>query len=84
MLDWKAIAEAKVHPVQLHILKVLGRGKGKERSPNMLAMETGEPLGNVSYHMNALKKAGLVAVVRTAPRRGAVEHFYKVTKKARK
>lgn len=36
-------------------------------------------LGMASYHVRELLKAGLVELVRTEPRRGAVAHFYSVT-----
>jgi len=39
----------------------------------------GERLGNVSYHVRILRELGLVELVRTEPRRGALEHFYRAT-----
>lgn len=46
-------------------------------SPSELAGELDEPIGNVSYHMRTLAELGMVELVRTEPRRGAVEHYYK-------
>ena len=46
-------------------------------SPSELADELDEPIGNVSYHMRTLADLGMVELVRTEPRRGAVEHYYK-------
>ena len=46
-------------------------------SPSELAGELDEPIGNVSYHMRTLADLGMVELVRTEPRRGAVEHYYK-------
>jgi DNA-binding transcriptional ArsR family regulator len=46
-------------------------------SPSELADELEEPIGNVSYHMRTLADLGMVELVRTEPRRGAVEHYYK-------
>ena len=41
------------------------------------------PLGNVSYHVRQLVEAGLLEGAGTTPRRGALEHFYRVTPKGR-
>ena len=49
------------------------------RAPNELAKETGEPLGNVSYHVRLLADLECVELVKTEPRRGAVEHYYQAT-----
>ncbi len=46
-------------------------------SPSELAGELDEPIGNVSYHMRTLADLGMVELVRTEPRRGAVEHYYR-------
>jgi hypothetical protein len=48
----------------------------KVASPSELADELDEPLGNVSYHMRFLADLKMVKLVRTEPRRGAVEHYY--------
>lgn len=47
-------------------------------SPVQLAKLLDEGLSQVSYHMNVLRDTGCVKLVRTEPRRGAVEHFYKL------
>jgi hypothetical protein len=36
----------------------------------------GASLSNVSYHVRQLAKAGLIELVATRPRRGALEHYY--------
>ena len=51
-------------------------------SPSGLAPLIGEPLGNTSYHVRILAGKGLLELVRTEPRRGALEHFYRVPKGA--
>jgi hypothetical protein len=51
-------------------------------SPNQLSQELGEPLGNVSYHVKTLLEYDCVELVKTEPRRGAVEHFYRATERA--
>jgi DNA-binding transcriptional ArsR family regulator len=71
------IAKALSHPLRLAILRTI-RDRRKV-SPSEFAGETGEPLGNVSYHVQALARAGVLEVVDTAKRRGALEHYYAVT-----
>ncbi|HEX4304542.1 MAG TPA: hypothetical protein VHZ54_00760, partial [Solirubrobacterales bacterium] len=44
--------------------------------------ELDEPLGNVSYHVKTLLEYDCVELVKTEPRRGAVEHFYRATERA--
>jgi hypothetical protein len=45
-------------------------------SPSELPDALGEPLGNVSYHVRILRELDCIELVRTEPRRGALEHFY--------
>lgn len=45
--------------------------------PKDLAEKLGTPLPNVSYHVKILREAGLIELARTEPRRGALAHFYK-------
>lgn len=75
-------ARARAHPLRVRILELLAAGE--VRSPNEIAISTGEPLGNVSYHVKRLVCLGMVELESTAPRRGAVEHFYRLTPAARK
>ena len=42
-------------------------------------MELGAPLGVVSYHVRMLRDYDCVELVRTEPRRGALQHFYRAT-----
>ena len=73
MVD-RRLAKALSHPLRTHILAILNE---RVASPNMIATELGEPLGNVSYHVKTLAQLECVELVRTEPRRGAIEHFYK-------
>lgn len=52
-------------------------------SPSEIAEELGAPLGNVSYHVRYLERVGLLKLVKTRPRRGAVEHYYKTAGRLR-
>jgi DNA-binding transcriptional ArsR family regulator len=67
------IMKALSHPLRVRMLTLLNQ---KVSSPSELAQELGEPLGNVSYHMRFLADLKMVKLVRTEPRRGAVEHYY--------
>jgi DNA-binding transcriptional ArsR family regulator len=73
------LAKALAHPLRVAILTSLQRGIS---SPNQLAQELNEPLGNVSYHVKTLLEYDCVELVKTEPRRGAVEHFYRATERA--
>jgi DNA-binding transcriptional ArsR family regulator len=86
LLDYQRIAEAFVHPLKLRILalmaeppppRVVSQGVPEPGwSPNSLYVALGEPLGNVSYHVRQLEKAGLIGLVAVKQRRGALEHYY--------
>jgi DNA-binding transcriptional ArsR family regulator len=67
------IMKALSHPLRVRMLTLLNQ---KVSSPSELAHELDEPLGNVSYHMRFLADLKMVKLVRTEPRRGAVEHYY--------
>jgi DNA-binding transcriptional ArsR family regulator len=69
------LARVLSHPLRPTILRLLtDRG---EASPTQLATELGVPLGTLSYHIRLLRDTGWIEQVRTVPRRGAVEHFYR-------
>jgi DNA-binding transcriptional ArsR family regulator len=67
------IAKAYGHPLRIHIL---GKLDNRVASPSELATELGAPLTHVSYHVRQLAGLGLIKLVKTTPRRGAVEHHY--------
>jgi DNA-binding transcriptional ArsR family regulator len=67
------IMKALSHPLRVRMLTLLNQ---KVSSPSEIAEELDEPLGNVSYHMRFLADLKMVKLVRTEPRRGAVEHYY--------
>jgi DNA-binding transcriptional ArsR family regulator len=70
------IAKALAHPLRARILQRLGE---RIASPGDLAVELGAPLGVVSYHVRMLRDYDSVELVRTEPRRGALQHFYRAT-----
>jgi DNA-binding transcriptional ArsR family regulator len=68
--------KALTHPLRVKALKVLTQ---RTASPSELSYELEEPLGNVSYHVKTLLEYDCVKLVKTEPRRGAVEHYYRAT-----
>ena len=71
--------KALSHPLRLRILEELHAGVA---SPSELAQHLGQPLHNVSYHVRALARLEMIELVRTEPRRGALEHFYRAIDRA--
>lgn len=72
-----AVISALGHPLRREILKRLATNSNGGVSPSELAEELHEKLPNLSYHMRILVKSGALKLVKTRPRRGAIEHFYK-------
>jgi DNA-binding transcriptional ArsR family regulator len=70
----ESLLRAISHPLRHRLLGMLD---GRIASPNELARELGLPLGRVSYHIRLLNDLGAIELVRTEPRRGALEHFYR-------
>lgn len=70
------LVKALGHPLRVQLLTILN---ARVASPNELSKETGEPLGNVSYHIRLLANLECIELVSTVPRRGAVEHYYRAT-----
>jgi hypothetical protein len=68
------------HSIQIEALTILTE---QVASPKQVAIKlklTAAKAGYVSGHIKELEKRGLVELVRTEPRRGAVEHFYRAIK----
>jgi DNA-binding transcriptional ArsR family regulator len=72
------LAKALAHPLRVQLLSILNE---RVASPNQLSKELGEPLGNVSYHVKVLLDYDCAELVKKEPRRGAIEHFYRATKR---
>jgi DNA-binding transcriptional ArsR family regulator len=68
------LMKALSHPLRQRILQELNQ---RVASPAELSQELGESLGNVSYHVKILAELEAIELVRTAPVRGALEHFYR-------
>lgn len=77
-LDQRLI-KALAHPLRAEILSLLNE---RVASPNELAKGLGEGLSQVSYHVKVLHECDCIELVKTEPRRGAVEHYYRATARA--
>ena len=66
------------HPLRSRCLTILAE---RTASPNELAIELQEDVGNVSYHVKQLLKMEAIELVSERPVRGAVEHFYRAVKR---
>lgn len=70
----QTITHAVNHPVRLDILSILFE---RTASPKELSRQLRVPLATASFHVAELKMSDVIEQVRTEPRRGAVEHFYR-------
>jgi len=68
------IIKALAHPLRVDILVILNE---RMASPNQLSKELDEGLSQISYHVKVLKDYDMIELVKTEPRRGAVEHYYR-------
>lgn len=73
------LVKALAHPLRAEILAILNE---RMASPNELSKELDEGLSQVSYHVKVLKDFECIEMVKTEPRRGAVEHYYRATARA--
>jgi DNA-binding transcriptional ArsR family regulator len=73
------MAWAYAHPVRARALMLLS---ARIASPRQIAEELDEPLGKVSYHVRALRDAGLIELIEADGSRGGVQHFYRANQLA--
>ncbi len=73
------LVKALAHELRVEILAILNE---RMASPNELAKELDEGLSQVSYHVKVLKDYECIELIKTEPRRGAVEHYYRATSRA--
>jgi DNA-binding transcriptional ArsR family regulator len=79
--DNHALLAALNHPLRRTILRLMA-GK-KAISPRELADQMDEQLSTVSYHVRILARRGAVKEVSRKQVRGATQHFYRRTLKAK-
>lgn len=72
------LAKALSHPLRARVLAILNE---RVASPNEIADILEERLPNVSYHVRALVDLECIELVRTAQRRGAIEHYYRAVRR---
>ena len=72
-IDDPRYVKALAHPTRIRILAML---QERPASPVQLAPRLGSTLGRVSHHVRVLRDIGLIELVETRQRRGAVEHIY--------
>lgn len=75
----RRVVRAMGHPVRVQALAILNE---RVASPNEIAKELDQTVGHVSYHVKVLKECDCIELVDTAPRRGAMEHYYRATDRA--
>ena len=74
-------ARTLAHPTRVAVLREL-EAVGVA-SPRLLADRLGQPLGRVAYHVRALRGWQVLELSGTTPRRGALEHHYRLAAAAR-
>ena len=72
------IIKSLAHPMRVEILAILN---DRMASPNELSKELEEGLSQISYHVKVLRDFEMIEMVKTEPRRGAVEHYYRASSK---
>lgn len=73
------LVKALTHDLRVEILGILNE---RIASPKELSDELEEGLNQVSYHVKVLRDYECIELVKTEPRRGAVEHYYRATSRA--
>lgn len=70
----RKVAHSVNHPVRLDVLSILFE---RIASPNEMANQLRVALGTVSFHVTELVRDGVIELVKTEQRRGAIEHYYR-------
>jgi DNA-binding transcriptional ArsR family regulator len=72
------LVTALSHPTRVHAMTVLNE---RQATPGEIAASLGEPVNNVTYHINVLLELGCIELVDVKPAHGGrvVEHFYRAT-----
>jgi DNA-binding transcriptional ArsR family regulator len=80
-LDWERIARAEVQPLRLAIMEAMLDDPPDDDpgwTTKAVAAALGERIENLSYHVRALGKSGLIEEVGVRHRRGAIQRLYVV------
>jgi DNA-binding transcriptional ArsR family regulator len=82
--DVAAAAKALSHPTKVEALGHMARlGPLSPSQISEIVGETGASLGTISYHVRQLVQLGMIELDHTTPRRGALEHTYRISKQGR-
>jgi hypothetical protein len=79
-IDWRRVANAALHPMQVEILEAVA---SQSRLSPVQFQSPHATVSLVAYHFRALRKLGLLEPAGTAPRRGATEHYYRLSRGAK-
>jgi predicted transcriptional regulator len=74
-VNWERLARAETNPLRLEILEAI-EASSEPMSAKSLEPIVGAVHTNVSYHVQALAKVGMLTFSHSIPRRGALEKFY--------
>jgi DNA-binding transcriptional ArsR family regulator len=69
------LAKALSSSLRAKALNLIAEGVS---SPKSIAEKLGADIRTVAYHVRVLKRLGCIELVETKPRRGAVEHIYRI------
>jgi len=72
------LAKALSSPLRARALSLISAGVA---SPKRIADSLGADVRTVAYHVRVLKRLGCIELVETVPRRGAVEHVYRLAER---
>lgn len=70
------LSRALAHPLRARVLPLFEEGA---LSPVQAAKRLDVDVSHLAYHVRVLCKLGLIELVETKQRRGALEHFYRAT-----
>jgi len=73
------LATALSSPLRARALDLIAEGVS---SPKAIAAELDLDVRTVAYHVRVLRKLGCIELIETLPRRGAVEHIYRIVEQA--
>jgi hypothetical protein len=72
------LATALSNPLRARAFELIAEGVA---SPKLIAGDLDLDVRTVAYHVRVLHKLGCIELMETRPRRGAVEHVYRVVKR---
>jgi hypothetical protein len=80
VVDWSALVAQVIHPTKIQIIEAM---RWIDEPMSAIKLETifdkTISLSNISYHVESLKKLGVLRLVKKRPVRGATEPFYYFT-----